>query len=65
MKNSVLFFTLFLTVGLISCSKDDPPTPPIPPLVPESTLKDAANYTIGVGVSNDLLKNNTSYSGLV
>jgi endo-1,4-beta-xylanase len=65
MRNSVLFFISFLTVGLISCSKDDYPTQPAPPVVPESTLKDAATYTIGVGVSYDLLKNNTSYSGLV
>ncbi|HEU4858838.1 MAG TPA: endo-1,4-beta-xylanase [Chitinophagaceae bacterium] len=66
MKNRVLFFILFLTAGLFSCSKRNTPTPPVtPPVVPESTLKDAASYTIGVGVSYDLLKNNTSYSGLV
>lgn len=66
MKNKVLFFILFLITGLISCSKKNTSTLPVtPPVVPESTLKDAASYTIGVGVSHDLLKNNTSYSGLV
>lgn len=66
MKNSVLFFMLFLTAGLFSCSKKNTPTPPVtPPIVSEATLKDAATYTIGVGVSYDLLKNNSSYSGLV
>jgi endo-1,4-beta-xylanase len=65
MKNSELFFMLFLTVGLLCCSKKNTPTPPItPPVVPESTLKDAATFPIGVGVSYDLLKNNTSYAGL-
>ncbi|HET6765984.1 MAG TPA: endo-1,4-beta-xylanase [Chitinophagaceae bacterium] len=66
MKNNILFSILLLTTGLVSCSKKNTPTPPAtPPVVPESTLKDAASYTIGVGVSYDLLKNNTSYSGLV
>ena len=66
MKNSVFFLILLLPAGLFSCSKKSAPAPPVtPPVVPESTLKDAATYTIGVGVSYDLLKNNTSYSGLV
>lgn len=66
MKSRVFFLILFIMAGLISCSKKNPtPSPVTPPLVPESTLKDAASYTIGVGVSYDLLKNNTSYSGLV
>ena len=67
MKNNVPFFILFLMTVLFSCSKKiSDPTPPVtPPIVPESTLKDAATYTIGVGVSYDLLKNNTNYSGLV
>jgi len=66
MRNSVFFFILFLTAGFLSCSKKSDPTAPVtPPVVPESTLKDAATYTIGVGVSYDLLKNNTSYSSLV
>jgi endo-1,4-beta-xylanase len=66
MKNRVIFFILFFMAGIISCSKKNTPTPPvIPPVITESTLKDAATYTIGVGVSYDLLKNNTSYSGLV
>ena len=66
MKNRVLFFILFSMTGFISCSKNNTPTPPVnPPIISESTLKDAAAYTIGVGVSYDLLKNNTSYSALV
>ena len=66
MKNSVLFFLILLMAGLFSCSKKIDPTPPVtPPIVPESTLKDAASYTIGVGVSYDLLKNNANYAGLV
>ena len=66
MKNNILFFILFWTAVLFSCSKKNTPTPSVtPPVVPESTLKDAASYTIGVGVSYDLLKNNTNYSGLV
>ena len=66
MKNSLPFFILFSIIGLISCSKKNTPVSPItPPVVPESTLKEAATYTVGVGVSYDLLKNNTSYSGLV
>ena len=66
MKDRVLFFILFFMAGLISCSKKNTPTPPvIPPVITESTLKDAGTYTIGVGVSYDLLKNNTSYAGLV
>ena len=66
MKNNLLLFILFFITGLISCSKKNTPAPPVtPPVVPESTLKDAATYTIGVGVSYDLLKNNTNYSGLV
>jgi len=66
MRNSVFFFKLFLTVGLFSCGKKSDSTLPVtPPVVPESTLKDAASYTIGVGVSYDLLKNNTNYSSLV
>ena len=66
MKNRVLFFILFSMTGFISCSKKNTPTPPVnPPIITESTLKDAATYTIGAGVSYDLLKNNTSYSALV
>ena len=66
MKSRVPFLILFIMAGLISCSKKNPTPPPVtPPVVPESTLKDAASYTIGVGVSYDLLKSNTSYSGLV
>ncbi|HEX6169058.1 MAG TPA: endo-1,4-beta-xylanase [Chitinophagaceae bacterium] len=66
MKNRVLSFILFLMAGIISCSKKNTPTPPvIPPVITESTLKDASTYTIGVGVSYDLLKNNSSYAGLV
>ncbi|HZI52412.1 MAG TPA: endo-1,4-beta-xylanase [Chitinophagaceae bacterium] len=67
MKNSVIYFLVFLLAAeLSSCSKKDPATPPVtPPVVPASTLKDAAGYPIGVGVSYDLLKNNSNYSGLV
>ena len=66
MKSSALFFLLFLSAGLVSCRKKNTPPPPVtPPVVPESTLKDAASYTIGVGVSYELLKNNTNYAGLV
>ena len=66
MRNSIFFFILFLTAAFFSCSKKSDPTPPVtPPVVPESTLKDAATYTIGIGVSYDLLKNNTNYSSLV
>ena len=66
MKNNRLLFISFCITGLISCSKKDTPTPQVtPPVIPEPTLKDAATYTVGIGVSFDLLKNNTSYLGLV
>lgn len=67
MKSSAWFFMLLFTAGIISCSKKDPLPPPVtPPVVPpESTLKDAASYTVGVGVNHDLLKSNANYSGIV
>ena len=66
MKSIVYFLISFLVSGIISCSNKDAPPPPVtPPVVPESTLRDAATYTIGVGVNHDLLKSNTSYAGIV
>src|SRR6187402_1346169 len=66
MRNIAYFFMPFLATGIISCSKKNAPAPPVtPPVVPESTLKDAATYPVGVGVNHDLLKNNANYSGIV
>ena len=66
MRCIVYFLIPFLAAGIISCNnKDAPPSPVTPPVVPASTLKDAATYTVGVGVNHDLLKGNASYSGIV
>ena len=53
---------------LISCSKnrDPSPQPPTPPTPPDTTtLKQAASYPVGVAISYDLMKNNSSYASLV
>jgi len=57
----VTFFTLQ------SCSKENTTTPPpvVPPVVDNSTLKQAASFPVGVAISYDLMKTNTSYSDLV
>jgi endo-1,4-beta-xylanase len=68
MKNSVFLFIFFFVTGLISCSKKDTPTPPpviLPPVVDNTTLKQAAAFPVGVAISYDLMKTNTAYSDLV
>ena len=57
-----------IAVVLVSCGKDGTPTPqpPTPPTQPDTiTLKQAASYPVGVAISYDLMKNNSSYSSLV
>lgn len=57
-----------ILISLISCKKDNSsPTPPPPPPSPPdtATIKGAASYTVGVAISYDLMKNNTTYSNIV
>ena len=63
-KNELILF-LSLATGLFSCSKKETPPNGNPPVITETTLKDAASCPIGVGISYDLLKTNTNYSALV
>src|SRR5688572_32593592 len=69
-KLSTIFIILCsLSVLMISCSKNGTasPTPPTPPVVPTdtTTLKQMASYPVGVAISYDLMKGNSSYSSLV
>ncbi len=55
----------FLIVN-VSCSKKEVSSPPVPPVVPDTaTLKQAASFPVGVAISYDLMKNNSSYAALV
>ena len=64
MRNIVLIISF--TSCIISCSKKNDPPPPVnPPIVNETTLKEASSIPIGVGISYDLFKTNTNYSSLV
>lgn len=67
MKNSIRLYILILLIGVTSCSKDDTTTPPqvVTPVVDNTTLKQAAAFPVGVAISYDLMKTNTSYSDLV
>lgn len=64
MRNTVLI--ICFTAFILSCSKKNEPPPPVnPPVVNESTLKEASSVPVGVGINYDLFKSNSNYSSLV
>lgn len=72
MKHPISVFLIAILVSVISCKKGDstdppvtPPTPPPPPVTEVTTIKEAANFTTGVAISYNLMKNNSTYAGLV
>lgn len=67
MTRKIGSLVVLLFAGMISCSKksDDPRPAPIPPVTDTATLKNTASYPVGVAISYDLMKNNTSYSSLI
>jgi endo-1,4-beta-xylanase len=72
MKQETIFAVrfIFACILFIACSKNNSgnggTNPPVnPPVTGPTILKDASSIPVGVGISYDLMKNNTSYSGLV
>ncbi|HEX6849673.1 MAG TPA: endo-1,4-beta-xylanase [Chitinophagaceae bacterium] len=66
MRNKILL--IVTTIVFASCGKDPvaPPSPPAPPVPTDTTtLKQVASFPVGVAISYDLMKNNSSYSSLV
>ncbi len=68
-RYKTLAFFIVLLTGAVSCSKegsDNSPPPPPPPPGPDTvTIKGSADFTTGVAISYNLMKNNATYSSLV
>ncbi len=66
-KSPLTFILLFFVIVFsVACKKGSGGgTTPTPPPTTSTTLKDASSVPVGVGISYDLMKNNTSYSSLV
>ena len=65
LRNVIIF--VLLTALIVSCTKKGGDMPPVtPPVTTDTTtLKQKATYPVGVAISYDLMKSNSSYSSLV
>jgi endo-1,4-beta-xylanase len=63
--SSLTIISIFIVVlFFVACKKSGSGTT-LPPPVIQTILKNASSVPVGVGISYDLMKNNTSYSSLV
>jgi endo-1,4-beta-xylanase len=65
MKSKNLIFIVLPLAVVISCKKNGDEIPTPPPSIDTATVKGAVNFTTGVAISYDLMRNNAAYSSLV